>query len=261
MTDNNKELTPPLGGGGAAITPPSGGRGASVCLTPSLISLFDLDDTIVVVIDIFRATTSICYGIENGAEAIIPVSEVAECIAYQDKFPHYVLAAERDGKVVEGFDFGNSPFSYTKEKVAGKTIVLTTTNGTHALHLSRGAKKIIIGSFLNLTSVCNWLKIQKENILLVCAGWKNNFNLEDTIFAGAVVDQLKENGFIPDDAAIAANDLYQLAKGDLDAYLKKTSHSERLKKLGIEADIAFCLQVDITTAIPVLDGEKLVKLV
>ena len=245
-----------------AQTPPSGGRGAKlhVCLTPALIPLFKVEDYIVVVIDIFRATSSICYGMENGAEAIIPVSQVEECLAYQEIHPEYLLAAERNGEVVSGFDFGNSPFSYTKEKVNGKTVVLTTTNGTHALHLSRSAKKIIIGSFLNLTAVCDWLKNQHENVLLVCAGWKNNFNLEDTLFAGAVVEQLKKNGFVIDDPAIAANDLYQLAKDDLDGYLKKTSHSERLKKLGIEADIAFCLKVDLTTAIPVLDGEKLIKL-
>src|ERR1700743_45816 len=150
-------------------TPPSGGRGVQVCLCPVLISLFNVEEYIVVIIDIFRATSSICYGIENGAEAIIPVSEVEECEAYR---PHgHLLAAERNGEVVTGFDFGNSPFSYTKEKVAGKTIVLTTTNGTQALHLSRSAKKVVIGSFLNLTSLCNWLKQQNDTILLVCAGW------------------------------------------------------------------------------------------
>ncbi|HEY9533820.1 MAG TPA: 2-phosphosulfolactate phosphatase [Mucilaginibacter sp.] len=243
-------------------TPPSGGRGArlEVCLTPALIPLYDVKDYIVVVIDVFRATTSICYGIDNGAKAIIPVSQVEECSAYLEKGFDYLLAAERNGEVVPGFDFGNSPFSYTKEKVAGKTVVLTTTNGTHALHLSREAKKIVLGAFINLTSICNWLKQQNENVLLVCSGWKNNFNLEDTLFAGAVVEQLKGQGFVVDDPAIAANDLYQLAKDDLDQYLKKTSHSERLKKLGIEADIEFCLKVDLTTAIPVLDGERLVKL-
>jgi 2-phosphosulfolactate phosphatase len=241
-------------------TPLSGGRGAHVCLTPALLPLFNVEDYIVVVIDIFRATSSICYGIENGAEAIIPVSQVEECAAYREKGLDYLLAAERDGSVVEGFDFGNSPFSYTKEKVAGKTIVLTTTNGTHALHLSRSAKKIVIGSFLNLTALSNWLNTQNENVLLVCAGWKNNFNLEDTLFAGAVIEQLKDKGFELDDAAIAANDLFQIGKTDINVYLKKTSHGERLKKLGIEKDIEFCLQVDLTTAIPILDGEKLVKL-
>jgi 2-phosphosulfolactate phosphatase len=232
----------------------------SVCLTPALIPLYNVEDYIVVIIDIFRASSSICYGIENGAEAIIPVSQIEECAAYRDKRLDYLIAAERDGKVVDGFDFGNSPFSYTKEKVAGKTVVLTTTNGTHALHISRGAKKIVIGSFLNLTSLCNWLKKQDENILLVCAGWKNNFNLEDTLFAGAVIEQLRDYDFKLDDPAIAANDLFQVGKHNIHEYLKKTSHSERLKKLGIEKDIEFCLQFDLTTAIPVLDGEKLVKL-
>jgi len=232
----------------------------NVCLTPALIPLYSVEDYIVVIIDIFRATSSICYGIENGAEAIIPVAEVEECAAYREKGLNYLLAAERDGKVVDGFDFGNSPFSYTHDKVAGKTVVLTTTNGTHALHISRSAKKIVIGSFFNLTALCNWLKTQNDHILLVCAGWKNNFNLEDTLFAGAVIEQLKTGDFKLDDAAIAANDLFQAGKHDINEYLKKTSHSERLKKLGIEKDIEFCLQVDLTTAIPFLDGDKLVRL-
>jgi 2-phosphosulfolactate phosphatase len=236
-------------------------KNLDVCLTPALIPLYNVEDYIVVVIDIFRATSSICYGIENGAEAIIPVSEVEECAAYREKGFDHLLAAERNGEVVAGFDFGNSPFSYTKEKVSGKTVVLTTTNGTHALHLSRKAKKIVIGSFLNLTSLCNWLKTQNESILLVCAGWKNNFNLEDTLFAGAVVEQLKESGYTLDDPAMAANDLFQIGKNDISQYLSKTSHGERLKKLGIEKDITFCLQVDITTAIPILNGENLMKLV
>lgn len=230
------------------------------CLTPALLPLYQIENSIAVIIDIFRATSSICYGIENGAEAIIPVAQVEECAAYREKGLNYLLAAERNGEVVSGFDFGNSPFSYTKEKVSGKTLVLTTTNGTHALHLSIKAKKIVIGSFLNLTALCNWLKSQQENVLLVCAGWKNNFNLEDTLFAGAVVAQLESDNYKLDDPSTAANDLFQLGKNDLNKYLQKTAHSERLKKLGIEEDIKFCLQVDLTTAIPVLEGEKLMKL-
>src|SRR6195952_1059354 len=169
----NTPTVPPLGGGGGKL---------EVCLTPALIPLYNVEDYIVVIIDIFRATSSICYGIENGATAIIPVSLVEECAAYREKGLDYLLAAERDGKVVEGFDFGNSPFSYTKEKVAGKTVVLTTTNGTYALHQSIKAKRIVIGSFLNLTALCIWLTTQPEDVLLVCAGWKNTFNIEDTTF-------------------------------------------------------------------------------
>lgn len=231
-----------------------------VCLTPALIHLYNVEEYVVVIIDIFRATSSICYGIDNGAEAIIPVAEVEECLAYKEKHPEYLLAAERNGEVVKGFDFGNSPFSYTADKVAGKSVVLTTTNGTQALYLSRKARQIVIGSFLNLTSLCNWLKTTDEHILLVCAGWKYNFNLEDTLFAGAVIEQLKAGDYKLDDPALAANDLFQLGKNDIKKYLKKTSHGERLKQLGIEEDIAFCLNVDTTTAIPVLLGSSLVKL-
>ena len=131
---------------------------------------------------------------------------------------------------------------------------------THCIYHAQ-QKKVVIGSFLNLTALGNWLKNQQENILLVCAGWKNNFNLEDTLFAGAIMDQLKSENYQPDDSTIAANDLYQLGKSNLNKYLQKTAHSERLKKLGIEEDIRFCLQCDLTTTIPILQGEKLVKLI
>ena len=234
-------------------------RNLEVCLTPALLHLHDFSESIVVVIDIFRATSSICYGIENGAEAIIPVASIEACESYRHS--DFLLAAERNGEVVEGFDFGNSPFSYIKEKVDGKTIVLTTTNGTHAINMSRGASKIVIGSFLNLASLCDWLKTQPHDILLLCSGWKDKVNLEDTLFAGGVVHYLRDENYALDDAGIASEDLYIMAKDDLNSYLKKTSHSERLKKLGIEEDIKFCLNLNITKEIPVLDGERLIKMV
>ena len=233
-------------------------RNLEVCLTPALLHLYDIKESIVVVIDIFRATSSICYGIENGAEAIIPVATVEACESY--RHTDFLLAAERDVEVVDGFDFGNSPFSYIKDKVNGKTIVLTTTNGTHAINMSRSANKIVIGSFLNLMALCNWLKMQPNDVLLLCSGWKDKVNLEDTLFAGGVVHYLRHENYTLDDSGIAAEDLYAQAKDDLSSYLKKTSHSERLKKLGIEEDIAFCLNLNITTSIPVLDGERLVKM-
>jgi 2-phosphosulfolactate phosphatase len=233
-------------------------RNLEVCLTPALLHLHDISNSIVVVIDIFRATSSICYGIENGATSIIPVASIEACESYRES--DFLLAAERNGEVVNGFDFGNSPFSYTQEKVKGKTIVLTTTNGTHAINMSRNASKIVIGSFLNISFLCNWLKTQSNDVLLLCSGWKDKVNLEDTLFAGGVVHYLKDEDYILDDAGIASADLYDLAKDDLGIYLKKTSHSERLKKLGIEEDIAFCLNQNITSSIPVLEGERLVKM-
>lgn len=230
-----------------------------VCLTPALLDLYPIENSIVVVIDILRATSSITYGIENGAEAIIPVMNVEDCLAYADQ--GYLLAAERNGEVVAGYDFGNSPFSYTAEKVAGKTIVLTTTNGTKAMHLAQErAYQVIVGSFLNLSAVCDYLKKENKDVLLLCAGWKDNFNLEDTLFAGAVVEQLQGDFTVGDDSSVAALDMYQLAKGDLRGYLQKSSHNHRLIKLNIEEDVRFCLKIDVCKAIPVLQGEMLVAL-
>ncbi|WP_432711720.1 2-phosphosulfolactate phosphatase, partial [Pedobacter sp.] len=131
-------------------------RKIEVCLTPALLDLYTIENSIVVVIDILRATSSMVYGIDNGAEAIIPVSQVEDCLNY--KGLNYLLAAERNGEVVDGYDFGNSPFSYTKEKVGGRTVVLTTTNGTKALHMAQArAHQVVIGSFLNLDVLCKWL--------------------------------------------------------------------------------------------------------
>jgi len=233
-------------------------RKIEVCLTPALINLYAIEDSIVVVIDILRATSSIVYGIDNGAEAIIPVAQVEDCLNYGDK--GFLLAAERNGEVVEGYDFGNSPFSYTADKVAGKTIVLTTTNGTKALHLARKAHQVVIGSFLNLASLCEWIKVQDRNVLLLCAGWKDQFNLEDTLFAGAVVQQLRSSFELYDDASVAAEDLYTAAKDNLRAYVGKSSHSHRMVALNIEEDVKFCLQLNICEAIPVLVGDSLIAL-
>ncbi len=229
-----------------------------VCLSPALLPYYNLKSKIVVVIDIFRATSSICYGIENGAYSIIPVASIEECKSFEGQ--GYLLAAERNGEVVSGFDFGNSPFSYSKEKVKGKTIVLTTTNGTNAIQLSQEAEQIIIGSFLNLDPICNYLIQQNKDIILLCAGWKNKFNLEDTLFAGAVVSQLR--GSFQDfcDSAIAAEDLYYVYQNNLISLLEKSSHSQRLKDLHIEEDIAFCLKLNICQSIPVLKEGKLVAL-
>ena len=229
-----------------------------VCFTPAMLDYYDISESVVVVIDIFRATSSICYGIENGALEILPVATLEECISYQNK--GYILAAERDGEVVKGFDFGNSPFAYTAEKVKDKRIVLTTTNGTQAIETARKAHKIIIGSFLNLSAVSQFLISQNRNILLLCAGWKNKFNLEDTLFAGAVIDKMSIDCFVADDAGIAALTLFQQAKNDLRGFLKQSSHSIRLEELNIEEDIQFCLNIDICATVPALLGNKITAL-
>lgn len=223
------------------------------------MGLYDLKNSIVVVIDILRATSSMVYGIDNGATAIIPVAQVEDCLAYAEH--GYLLAAERNGEVVAGYNFGNSPFSYSAEHVAGKTVVLTTTNGTKALHMARAtAQQVVIGSFLNLQALCDWLKEQSQDVLLLCAGWKDSANLEDTLFAGAVVKTLRSEFVAFDDSSVIAEDLYGLAQHDLGAYMNKSSHSHRLAALNIGEDVKFCLQLNICQAIPVLVGDALVPL-
>ena len=235
-------------------------RNIEVCGSPRLFDLYNSSDSIVVVIDILRATSSMCVAFEYGAEKIIPVAGVEEARKYKAK--GFVIAAERDGEMVPGFNFGNSPFSFMGENVRGKSIALSTTNGTQAIQIARQAHQVVIGSFLNLNALCEWLCKQENDVLCLCAGWKNRLNLEDTLFAGAVVHQLKNSGLFGTncDSAIAAEHLYLAAKDDLFRFLEDSSHRKRLRRLKIERDIEYCLTPNQTRVIPVLQGEALVKL-
>jgi len=231
-----------------------------VCYTPQAYPLFHKDDSIVVVIDIFRATSAIVTAFYNGVSKMIPVATVAEAKEYQSN--GYLAAAERDGEIIEGFELGNSPFGYMNNKVKGKTIAISTTNGTQAIEASRKASKIVIGSFLNLDVLCDYLLTQNKDVILVCAGWKNKFNLEDTIFAGAVVSKLSADldCIITCDSAIASQHLYNLAKDDLYGFLSNSSHRNRLEKLDLERDIQYCLTINQCPVIPIMEGKYLVKL-
>ena len=161
------------------------------CLSPALLNLYDVDKSIVVIIDVLRATSTIATALFNGAKSIIPVDSVAECIRIGKQIDS-ITAGERDGKIAEGLENGNSPFEYSKKFINGKTLVLTTTNGTKLLHmaLDKNAKAIITGSFSNLSAVCDFLTGQKQHVILGCAAWKNRVNIEDTLFAGAVIDKI-----------------------------------------------------------------------
>lgn len=231
-----------------------------VCYTPQAYNLFHKDESIVVVIDIFRATSAIVTAFYNGVSKMIPVATVEEAKEYQRN--GYLAAAERNGEMIEGFELGNSPFGYMNNKVKGKTIAISTTNGTQAIEASRKASKILVGSFLNLDVLCEYLATQKKDVILVCAGWKNKFNLEDTIFAGAVVEKLTtESDFeITCDSAIASKHLYNLAKNDLFEFLGNSSHRNRLAKLDLERDIKYCLTPNQCPVIPVMEGKYLVKM-
>lgn len=231
-----------------------------VCYTPQAYHLFHKDDAIVVVIDILRATSAIVTAFYNGVSKMIPVATVEEAKEYQAN--GFMAAAERNGEMIEGFELGNSPFGYMNNRVKGKTIAISTTNGTQAIEASRKSSKIIVGSFLNLDAVCEYLISQKKDVILLCAGWKNKFNLEDTLFAGAVVDQLTKQAQYDAncDSAIAAAHLYNLAKDDIYAFLENSSHRKRLARLDLERDIQYCLTPNQCPVIPVMEGKYLVKM-
>lgn len=231
-----------------------------VCFSPFLYELHKEDYEIIVVIDVLRATSAICTAFDYGVKSIIPVDSIEIAREYQKK--GYLVGAERQGKIVEGFDFGNSPFSFMKDEIKGKDVVLTTTNGTKAIHLAKDADQVVIGSLINLEALCQWLEKQNKNTLCLCSGWQNKFNLEDTICAGAITEYLINTGkFVSDeDSSIAAKYLYLSAKDNYLGFLKSSSHRRRLRNLNLNEDIKFCLTPNISKAIPILHEGKLVDI-
>ena len=227
----------------------------NVCFSPQLVSAYVDKDTVVAVMDVFRATSAICTAIHYGAAKVIPVVNVEKAREYLNKEDH-IVGAERNGEVQEGFEYGNSPYSYMGDHVKNKTVVISTTNGTFALGAAQIAHKVAVASFLNLDAVSNWLAKQDRRIVLICAGWKNKFNLEDSLLAGAIaknlVNQIENSD--PSDSALAAMNLYDVAKDDLNDYLKDSSHRKRLKRLFIEKDIEYCLTRNTSTVVPILSG-------
>lgn len=228
-----------------------------VILTPNLLSLYPLEGKVVVVIDVLRATTTMTVALDQGAERVIPVESIEECLSYKDK-PNHILAGERGGQKVEGFNYGNSPFEFMDGVVNGKTLVLTTTNGTRAIEMSKGAYKVIVGGFLNFTALTKWITAESRDTLLLCSGWRDKFNLEDTVFAGAVVHHLKEFFHVDSDAAFAAEKLYLNSRRNMMHFMKQSSHYRRLARFGVVNDIKYCLRPDLTTVVPVLKGNALV---
>ncbi len=231
-------------------------------VSPALLHLYDVSQSIVVIIDVLRATSTIATALENGAKTIIPVDSVAECIRIGKQI-NAITAGERDGKVAEGLQYGNSPFEYPREFIEGKTLVLTTTNGTKLLHmaLNNGAKEIVTGSFANIDAVCNHLIDKKMPVVLACAAWKDRVNIEDTLFAGMVISKIKSHFSINCDASQMAEGLYNTASEDLYTYMEKVnaSHFARLSSYGLQKDIRFCLTPNTASALPFYTDGKLIN--
>ncbi len=230
-------------------------------LSPSLLNLYDISDSIVVIIDVFRATSTIATALYNGAAKVIPVESVMECIETGKKL-NAITAGERDGKIIEGLQHGNSPAEYPREFIHGKTLVLTTTNGTRLLHmaLERGASEIVAGSFSNLSAIQSHLKETRKNVILACSAWKNRINLEDTLFAGSVISGIKENFTIHCDSSLMAEEMYRHHKADMPCFIRKTNHWHRLASYGFEKDLEYCILPDTANVLPVYrDGALIVE--
>jgi 2-phosphosulfolactate phosphatase len=231
-------------------------------LSPALLHLYDLNNSIIVIIDVFRATSTIAAALNNGAKCVIPVDSIPKAIEIAKSIGG-IAGGERDGKVADGLEHGNSPLEYDQGFIEGKTLVLTTTNGTRLLHmaLNNKADTIISGSFPNLSSVCDFLMNKKMNVVLGCAGWKDRFNLEDTLFAGAVINRVKKYFSIHCDSSLMAQTMYAKYKKDLITYAPNLTHYHRLvERFGLIEDIRFCLTEDVANVLPEYhDGKLIVK--
>lgn len=230
-------------------------------LTPQLLDLYEVNDAIVVIIDVFRATSTMATALYNGASKIIPVDSAELCIE-MGKQTGGITAGERDGKIIPGLSYGNSPSEYPRSFIENKTLVITTTNGTKLLHmaLKQGAKEVITGSFPNLAKVVNFLKEQNANVILGCSGWKNRFNIEDTLFAGAVIEAIKDQFTIHCDSSFMANQLYNMHKNDMPNYIKTLTHWHRLAAYGLEEDMQYCVSMDVAPSLPIFKNGALIDL-
>ncbi|MEQ6358736.1 2-phosphosulfolactate phosphatase family protein [Thermoanaerobacter thermohydrosulfuricus] len=218
----------------------------------------ELKDKNVVVIDTLRATSVITTALYNGAKEIIPVSEVEEAIELVKSLDKktYLLAGERNSTKIEGFDLSNSPLEYTREKVENKTIIFTTTNGTKALKKVSLADNVILGCLLNASAVAKYIYTSNKDTIIVCAGTEGKFSFDDIITAGVIYKKLQDlMKFESDDLSKACYFLYKPYENNLYEIVKEGYHFKRLKDLGYDEDIEFCLTVDKFDIVPKLkDG-------
>jgi len=218
-------------------------RKVEVCFSPELIHLFDLEGKIVVVVDIFRATSTMIAALANGVEEILPFADLEACRLMKEQ--GYLIGGERNGLTAPGFEMGNSPVAYLSGEYSGRKLAMTTTNGTQAIEKSKGAAQILIGAFPNLQATVSYIQAQDNDVLIHCAGWKGHFNLEDSLYAGALVKSLESTHESSEDGAMAMSMLFEKVGHNLKGFLSQASHAKRLQNHGIERDIDFCLTLDL----------------
>jgi 2-phosphosulfolactate phosphatase len=232
-----------------------------VCFSPALYPFrINSIDTIIVVIDVLRATTSFCTAFNYGVEAIIPVASLEDALKH--KLENKLVAAERDGLKPDFADFGNSAFDFMDDNLAGKTIYYTTTNGTRAINTASKDGIVAIASFLNLPSISNWLINQNKNIVLLCAGWKDTYCIEDSLCAGAIANEIlhSPNFELEGDSALSSIELWDKWSFNPADLIRKSSHYKRLKALGYEIILDYSLHIGHSKCIPVLVDNKIIDL-
>ncbi len=230
----------------------------------------DLSQTVCVVFDVLRATTSMVTALTNGAREIIPVCEIAEAVALRQARPDLLLAGERNGlRILRAqtgsvdFDLGNSPREFTRDRVGGRAIAMTTTNGTRALQACRGARRVLVGSFLNLGAVADWLARERvADLLVVCSGTLEEASYEDVLGAGALCDAVWEqfSGGPVADSAQVAREIYRQGSGDLLAAVQRARNARRLLALPeLREDVTVCLQRATTNVLAELGADGVVR--
>ncbi|WP_157568006.1 2-phosphosulfolactate phosphatase [Hymenobacter ginkgonis] len=234
-----------------------------ICFSPDLLSLYDLQGRVAVIVDVLRATSTIVTALAAGVTEVFPTATLEECAALGREHG-YITAAERDGIAAAGFDLGNSPFGFLDGKlpVRGRALAISTTNGTLALRRSLAAEAVVCGAFLNLKAVVDFAVAQQRDVLVVCAGWKGQFCLEDSLFGGALAERLAAQGFdiTASDAALAALHLWQHAKPTWPHYLLQSAAVRRLNALEAHDDFTYCMQIDThPDLLPLWQTDSLVR--
>ena len=227
--------------------------------TPHTADEATLRDKTVVAIDVLRASTTIITALHNGAREIIPVTTVESAVKLSAQLAGDIvlLGGERGGKMIQGFSLGNSPAEYTAEKVKGKSIVFSSTNGSQVMANSRYAREMAVCGFVNMAQVVNFLRERPRDFILACAGTNGAFSLEDSVCAGMVIQSLLKDDsldIILSDGALAAHTLYRSHGKNILKLLRSTEHGRYLQEIGFENDLKLCASVDSVPVLPQLDG-------
>jgi 2-phosphosulfolactate phosphatase len=219
-----------------------------------------IENKVVVVIDMFRATSVIVTALTNGCKEVVPYLTIEETLEHANKLrrEEYILGGERKAVKIEGFDLSNSPLEYTREKVENKSILMTTTNGTRTLNKSIAAKRVLIGAMINAKAVAETLIEINEDVVIINAGTNGNFSMDDYICSGYIINEMlkKNQNLMLTDIAKTANMIYE-GHEDILSYVKKASHYSVMKSLSLDEDIEYCIKKSIISQVPEYFGGKI----